>query len=137
PNVFVAILIVIVAAAVAKAAKDILQAMLGALSYGRTLATAASAFIVAVGVFAALNELNIAPAIVNGLFYALLAIIAGSAIVAIGGGGIAPMRAQWDRVLGRVEHDAPQLHSRVGTTTVSTPAEAAPRRFGSEQSLSE
>jgi hypothetical protein len=120
PNVFVAILIVIVAAAIAKGAKDILQAMMAGLSYGRFLANVASGFIMAVGVFAALNQLNIAPAIVNGLFYALLAIVAGSAIVAVGGGGIAPMRSQWERVLGRIERDAPQFRPR------SEPANVGP-----------
>ena len=135
PNVFAAVLIIIVAAAIARAVSDILQAMMGALSYGRFLATLASAFIVAVGVFAALNELNIAPAIVNGLFYALLAIIAGSAIVAIGGGGVVPMRAQWEKALGRIQRDAPQFRARQ-TTVVSPQAEAA-RHPGSEHSLSE
>ena len=112
PNIFVAVLIVIIAAAVGKAVKDILQATLAGLSYGRFLATLASTFIIAVGVFAALNQLRIAPAIVNGLFYALLAIFAGSAIIAIGGGGIMPMRAQWDKMLGRMEREAPKFRSR-------------------------
>ena len=68
------------------------------------------------------------------LFYALLAIIAGSAIVAIGGGGIGPMRAQWEKALGRIQRDAPQFHLR--QTTVSPQAEAV-RRPGGEHSLSE
>src|SRR6516225_11182299 len=42
PNVFAAVLIIIVAAAVARAVGDILQAMMGALSYGRFLATLVS-----------------------------------------------------------------------------------------------
>jgi hypothetical protein len=130
PNVFVAVLIIIVAAAIARAVRDILQAIMGGLSYGRFLATLVSTFIVAVGVFAALNQLNIAPAIVNGLFYALLAIIAGSAIVAIGGGGIVPMRAQWEKALGRIQRDAPQFRLR----QTSPQAEAAGHP---EHSLSE
>jgi hypothetical protein len=44
---------------------------------GSTLATAASIAILVVGVFAALDTLEIAPNFVNGLFYALLAVIAG------------------------------------------------------------
>jgi hypothetical protein len=109
PRIFVAIVIVVVAAAIASAVRDIVAASLGGLSYGRTLATAASAVILVVGVFAALSQLRIAPAIVNGLFYALLAIIAGSAIVAIGGGGIVPMRRQWERAIDRMEEEAPRL----------------------------
>ena len=53
--------------------------------------------IVVLGVFAALNQLEIAPEIVNGLFYAILAIIVGSAVVAVGGGCIQTMRRYWER----------------------------------------
>lgn len=115
PNIFAAIVIVIVASAIAAAAKDILQATLAGLSYGRFLANLVAALIVATGIFAGLNQINIAPAIVNGLFYALLAVIAGSAIVAIGGGGIVPMRGVWDRALRRIEREAPALRNRTGT----------------------
>lgn len=112
PNLFVALLIVIIAAAVAAAVKDILQATMSGLSYGRALANLAAFAIIATGVFAALNQINIAPAIVNGLFYAALAIVAGSAIIAIGGGGIIPMRAQWEKALNRLEREAPRLRER-------------------------
>lgn len=49
------------------------------------------------------NELQIAPAIVNGLFYALLAIVVGSAVIAIGGGGLVPMRDRWKNVLAKYD----------------------------------
>jgi hypothetical protein len=85
---------------------------MGGLSYGRMLATLASVSIIAIGIFAALSELQIATPIVNGLFYALLAIIAGSAIVAIGGSGIGPMRRVWERALSRVEEEGPRLRAQ-------------------------
>ena len=47
--------------------------------------------------FAALNQLEIAPAIVNGLFYALLIAIVGSVVVAFGGGGIPVAREYLSR----------------------------------------
>lgn len=109
PNVFVAMIIIVLAAAIAAGVKTMTTAALGGLRYGRTLGTAASVAVMFVGVFAALNQLNIAPEIVNGLFYATLAIVAGSAIIAIGGGGIVPMRARWERVLNKVEQEAPRL----------------------------
>jgi hypothetical protein len=112
PNLFVALIIVVVASLIASAVKDILEATLAGLTYGRFLAGASAIAIVATGIFAALNELNIAPAIVNGLFYALLAAAAGSAIVAIGGGGIVPMRGQWEKWLNRMEQEAPNLRER-------------------------
>jgi hypothetical protein len=112
PTLFVALLIVIVASAIAKGVKEILAVVFGGLSYGRALANIAGAAVLVVGVFAALSHLQIAPAIVNGLFYAGLAIIAGSAIVAIGGGGIIPMRRQWERAIDKVEAEAPRLKAQ-------------------------
>jgi hypothetical protein len=115
PNIFAAIIIVVVASAIAAAARDILQATLAGLSYGRFIANLASALIVLTGIFAALNQIRIAPAIVNGLFYAVLAVIAGSAIIAIGGGGIMPMRGVWERAIRRVEKDSSALKDRGGS----------------------
>lgn len=109
PNVFVALVIIVLASAIAAGVKQMIQAALGGLNYGRFLANAAAVAIFAVGLFAALNQLNIAPAIVNGLFYAGLAIVAGSAIIAIGGGGILPMRGVWERALGRMQQEAPRI----------------------------
>jgi hypothetical protein len=73
------------------------------------VASIAAAAIVAVGFFAALNQLQIAPAIVNGLFYAILAVIAGSALIAIGGGGIKPMQQRWEKALGRWDEERPKM----------------------------
>lgn len=126
PNLFVAVLIVIVASAIAAAVKDILQATLAGLSYGTIVANLAAAFIIATGIFAALNQIRIAPAIVNGLFYALLAVVAGSAIIAIGGGGIAPMRQRWEQALGRIEQEAPQLRERLRHMPTRAPETAEP-----------
>ncbi len=109
PNVFVAILIIVIAAYIAAAVRDITRSSLGALSYGETLATLAYVAILVVGIFAALDQLEIAPAIVNGLFYAILAIVAGSLIIAIGGGGIQPMRSRWEAWLSKAEEEAPRI----------------------------
>jgi hypothetical protein len=117
PKVLVAILIIVVASAIAAGVKEIVEASLGGLSYGRGLALAASATIVAIGFFAALNQLQIAPAIVNGLFYAALAVIVGSAVISIGGGGIQPMRAQWEKALNRIEEEAPRARQEARGAT--------------------
>lgn len=103
PNVLVAIIIIVIGAAIAAAVKDIVTAALGGLSYGKTLAIIASSAILVIAVFAALDQLQIAPAIVRGLFYALLAILVGSSIVAIGGGGIKTMSRYWERAAQRAE----------------------------------
>jgi hypothetical protein len=112
PNILVAAIIIIVAAAVAKGVSDILGISLGGLSYGKMLAKLAATAIMIIGIFAALNQLGIAPAIVNGLFYASLAIVAGSAIVAIGGGGIRPMQRLWERGLERAQIEMPQVRAQ-------------------------
>lgn len=135
PRLFVAIVIVIVAAAIASALREILSSTLGGLSYGRMLATGAFVAILAIGLFAALDELQIAPAIVNGLFYAILAIVAGSAIVAIGGGGVIPMRQVWERSLARVEAEAPRIRAQAraadpNATSTITPGSAQPPSSG-------
>ena len=109
PKVIAAILIIVIASAIAAAARELIDASLGGLSYGTTLANATGIAIVVVGIFAALNQLQIAPAIVNGLFYALLAIIVGSAVIAIGGGGIGPMRSRWENVLAKYDEEKPKL----------------------------
>lgn len=106
PKVFVAIVIVVVAAAVAAGVKDLIQNSLSGLSYGRGLAITASTLILVVGVFAALDQLEIAPAIVTGLFYAMLAIVAGSAIIALGGAGVFEMRPYVRRALQRMDDEA-------------------------------
>ena len=106
PNVFVAIVILVVGAAIAAAVKEIVEAALGGLPYGRGLALAASTAILVLAVFAALDQLSIAENIVLGLFYALLAIVVGSAVVAIGGGGIQTMRRYWERAAARAEQES-------------------------------
>ena len=115
PKVIVAIIIVIIAAAIAAAVKEIIDAALGGLSYGKTLSMVASTAIILVGVFAALDQLEVAPTIVSGLFYALLAILVGSAIIAIGGGGIAPMRQRWENVLQKYDSEKPALQQEMST----------------------
>ena len=92
PNIFVAVLVLVIAAAVAAALKDLLSNMLGGLSYGNALANGVSLFVIALGVFFALDQLQIAPLIVGGVFYALLALIVVPLIISFGVGGIEPAR---------------------------------------------
>jgi hypothetical protein len=117
PRIFVAIVIVVVAAAISAGVREIVSAGTGGLSYGNMLANVASGAVVAVGLFAALNQLEIAPEIVNGLFYAVLAVITGSAIIAIGGGGVMPMRQKWEQALNRAEQEAPEMREETRSTS--------------------
>ena len=104
PKVFVAIAIVVVAGFVARVVRELVAGLLkGKVSNADLLAKIAGVAVLVIGGFAALNQLQIAPAIINGLFYAMLAIMVGSAIIAIGGGGIGPMRRQWEKAVNRIE----------------------------------
>jgi hypothetical protein len=109
PQVIAAILIIVIAMAIAAAAKEVIEAALGNLDYARGLAFAASAAIITVGVFAALDQLRIAPAIVTGLFYAILATIVGVTVIAVGGGGIKAMSTRWESVLRKYDEEKPRI----------------------------
>ncbi|MEO6712141.1 MAG: hypothetical protein ABIM89_01785 [Mycobacteriales bacterium] len=127
PKLVVAIVIVLIAAAVASWVKDIVSSALGGLSYGGLLATIASGAILVTGIFMALTQLEIAPAIVTGLYYAVLAALVGVTIVAVGGGGIAPMRARWERALSTVDAEAPKVKELARAAKEQRAAEAHAR----------
>jgi hypothetical protein len=112
PNLFAAVVILVIVAALAKVVTDVLSAAIGAVSGGEWIARGAGVAILVIGIFAALNQLEIAPAIVNGLFYAMLAIIVGVAIVAFGGGGIQTARGYWERVSSRAEMKASEIRQQ-------------------------
>jgi hypothetical protein len=137
PKVIVAIIIVIIAAAIAAAVKEIIEAALGGLSYGKTLSIVASTAIILVGVFAALDQLEIAPTIVSGLFYALLAIVVGSSIIAIGGGGVAPMRQRWENVLQKYDAEKPAMQQQMSTAKERVAQRAEARKQQVQSALNQ
>jgi hypothetical protein len=106
PRAFVAIVIVVVAAAIAKAVKDLVTGALGGLSYGKILADLAAIFILALGVIAALNQVGIATTVTTPVLVAVLATVAGILIVGVGGGLVKPMQARWDRWLDRAAEES-------------------------------
>jgi hypothetical protein len=132
PNVFVAIVIVVVGAAIAAAIKEIVEAALGGLGYGKAVAVVASTAIVVLAAFAALDQLQIASSIVRGLYYALLAILVGSSIVAIGGGGIQTMRRYWERAADRAELESNSIRQQARGARDRVTQRADDRRQGSE-----
>ena len=113
PLVFVAIVIVVIAAAIAAGARNLIENSLGGLSYARVLANLASGFILAIGVIAALDQLHIAAAVVNAILYAVLAALVGIAIVAVGGGGIRTMAQRWEAVAARYDEEKPKIAGAV------------------------
>jgi hypothetical protein len=95
PQVFVAIVIVVVTAAIAGAAHDLILAVLGGLGYARFLAKGVAAFIVTLGVIAGLDQIGIATSVTRPLLITVLATVAGVIIVGVGGGLIRPMQQRW------------------------------------------
>lgn len=134
PKIFVAIIIIVVASAIATAVREVIDAALGGLSYGKMLGNLAAVAILVIGVFAALNQLEIAPAITTGLFYAMLAIIAGSAIIAIGGGGIQPMRGRWENALSKYDQEKDNVKREVQSTSSDDLKQRAQERKQQAQS---
>jgi hypothetical protein len=117
PRAFVAVIIVVVAAAIAGAVRDLISGALGGLTYGRILANVASWFIIAIGVIAALNQIGVATTVTTPILVAVLATIAGILIVGVGGGLVRPMQNRLDRWLDRVaaESGAITEHARAYT----------------------
>ncbi|MGC0415148.1 mechanosensitive ion channel family protein [Embleya sp. AB8] len=113
PRGIVALVIVVIAMAIAGAVRDIVRSALGAVSYGKTLGTIAWAFIVALGVIAALGQAGIAGAITGPVLTAALATIAGILIVGVGGGLVQPMRQRWDRWLDVAERESTNARASV------------------------
>jgi hypothetical protein len=115
PNLFVAVIALVLAAAVAAAVKEIISNTLGGLSYGEALANAVSLFIVGLGVFFALDQLQIAPTIVSGLFYALLALVTIPLIIAFGVGGIDPARQAIVNAQSKAQQKAQEVKSEASS----------------------
>lgn len=108
PNAIVAIAIVVVVGMIANAVRDVLSSALSAVSAGRLLATIVWAFILGLGVIAALNQIGVAGFVTSSVLTAVLATVAGVLIVGLGGGLIKPMQSRWDRWINRVEEETQQ-----------------------------
>ncbi|WP_116244038.1 hypothetical protein [Nocardiopsis sp. FIRDI 009] len=109
PRGVVALVILVVAGMVAKAARDVLIGALGGLSYGRLLSNIAAVAIMALGVIAALNQMGVAMSVTMPVLIAVLATVGGILVVGVGGGLIKPMQSRWARWLDVVERETGQM----------------------------
>jgi Conserved TM helix len=105
PKAIVAIAIVIIASAIAKVVKDLIDGAIGGLSYGPFVGGVASVLILILGVIAALNQIGIAATVTEPVLVAGLATIAAIAAIGVGGGLIKPMQARWERMLDAAERE--------------------------------
>ena len=87
PNIVVAILIFVIAGALAAAASGLVSRTLGDTATGKIAGTAAPVLIMGIATFMILDQLNIAPAIVEITYVALLGSVALGMAIAFGLGG--------------------------------------------------
>jgi Flp pilus assembly pilin Flp len=113
PKAFVAIVILIIAAAIAAGVKKFITDALGGLSYGPGLGTAASAAVIFFGLVGALNQIGVATAITTPIEYAVLASLTGVIVIGVGGGLIKPMQGRWENALQRVAAESPALRENL------------------------
>jgi Conserved TM helix len=101
PKAIVAVVILGVTAALAGFVGDVMKRGVAAAKFPPLTARVAPVAVWVIGGFAAVDQLGVAASTTHTLFQALMAVIVGSAIVAVGGGGIAPMRKQWENVIAK------------------------------------
>ncbi|WP_084522829.1 mechanosensitive ion channel family protein [Nocardia inohanensis] len=109
PRLAVALVIVCIAGAIAKAVMDMIANMLSGLEYGRMLGRVAAVFIWGIGIIAALNQIGVGTSVTMPILITVLATIAGVLIVGFGGGLVRPMQDRWDRWLNNIEGEMPEL----------------------------
>lgn len=109
PKAIVAIILVVIAAAIAKVVKDLLTAALGGLSYGRFVASTAAVVIVALGVIAALNQIDVASTVTQPVLIAVLATAGAILAIGVGGGMVRPMEQRWERMLSAAERETSSM----------------------------
>lgn len=111
PRAIVAIILVVVAAAIAKVVRDLVGTALANMAYGPAVATAASVFILALGVIAALNQIGVANTVTEPVLVMVLATVGATIAIGVGGGLIRPMQERWERILTAAERETtkPQL----------------------------
>lgn len=130
PKAVVAIIIIVVAAAIAAAVRELVGNTLGGLSYGKTLATIASVFILGLGVIAALNQVGIATTVTTPILISVLATVGGILVVGVGGGLVKPMQNRWESYLTSAENEAPKLRQQAQNgPSIKEQAQAAKNRL--------
>jgi small-conductance mechanosensitive channel len=105
PQAIVAVILIVVAAAIAKVVKDLVTTALGRLSYGPFIGDLVGIFIVALGVIAALNQIGVATTVTQPVLIAVLATVGAVIAIGVGGGMIRPMQSRWERILTHAENE--------------------------------
>ena len=135
PKILVAIVLVVIGAVVAGAAKTFLQNALGGLSYGSILANVASILILLGFVKSALDQVGIATSVTGPLLYAILGTVAGVIIIGAGGGLIKPMQGRWESMLNKAETESANVKAQAQSSSASrTPTTTSTDAYPDEPS---
>ncbi|MEV4343876.1 hypothetical protein AB0J83_05300 [Actinoplanes sp. NPDC049596] len=126
PRAFIAVVIIVVAVAIGRAAADLITSALGPLPYARLLARAVSTVIITLGVIAALDQVQIATSVTQPLLIAVLATVAGVVIVGVGGGLIRPMQARWETWLDRAATESTTIRDQARAYAATRPSPSDP-----------
>ena len=105
PRAIVAIIVIVIASAIAKVVKDLINGAIGGLSYGPFLANLASIFIIALGAIAALNQVGIASSVTEPVLLTVLFTAGATVAIGVGGGLVKPMQDRWERMLSAAERE--------------------------------
>jgi hypothetical protein len=122
PQIIVAIVLIVIGAVLAGAAKNFVSNALGGLSYGTVLANVASILILLGFVKAALDQIGIASSVTGPLLYAVLGTVAGVIIVGVGGGLIKPMQGRWESMLNSAEQEKDKVKQHQAQQAAQRPA---------------
>lgn len=130
PLLFVALVLVVVAFAIANAVFGLVNGLLSGTSYGKTVARICQVAIIFFGAVAAFGQVGIATTVTTPIMWTVLAIIAGVAIVGVGGGLVSPMRERWERMLTSAESEVAKAPRGGGDATASMSQTYKSERYG-------
>lgn len=116
PKIIVAVVLVVIGAVIAGAAKSFITNALGGLSYGSILANAAAVLVLFGFVKAALDQVGIATVVTTAMLYTVFAAAAGVVIVGVGGGLIKPMQSRWESMLNKADSEKDKIKAHSSST---------------------
>lgn len=120
PKIIVAIILVIIAAAIARVVKDLLLTVLNGRPFGPTLAAITHVVIIALGVIAATSQMGIATIVTGPVLIAVLATAGGILVVGVGGGLIRPAQLRWERGLQNLDRQVALSPADTSQPTVTS-----------------
>jgi small-conductance mechanosensitive channel len=115
PNVIVALLIFLIAAAVAAAVGGLVHRTMGDTPTGRVVRSAAPTLVMAIAVFMILNQLGIAETIVTATYIALIGAVALGSALAFGLGGRDAAKDLIDSGYRRAQQNTDQVKADLRT----------------------